>query len=98
MFKAPAFWAAGSASVWPLLLGPLATLYGLGNRLNRAFATAPENPIPVISVGNLVAGGAGKTPVALAIRRPTGRPTRGTSRSCWPKWRPLGSAATVHRR
>lgn len=67
MFKAPAFWAAGSASVWPLLLGPLATLYGLGNRLNRAFATAPENPIPVISVGNLVAGGAGKTPVALAL-------------------------------
>ncbi len=67
MFRAPAFWAAGSASPWPLLLGPLAALYGLGNRLNRAIAAPKGSGIPVISVGNLVAGGAGKTPAALAL-------------------------------
>lgn len=67
MFKAPGFWAAGSRSAWPGLLSPFAALYGLGNRLNRAFAAPQENTIPVVSVGNLVAGGAGKTPAALSL-------------------------------
>lgn len=67
MFRAPDFWAADSASPWPLLLCPLALLYSLGNRLNRRFTTPRQNAIPVISVGNLVAGGAGKTPTALAL-------------------------------
>ncbi|WP_370151742.1 tetraacyldisaccharide 4'-kinase [Ferrovibrio sp.] len=67
MPSAPAFWAAGSPSPWPALLAPAAALYGLGNRLKRAFTTTQAAALPVISVGNLVAGGAGKTPAALAL-------------------------------
>lgn len=67
MFEAPAFWKAGESLVWPALLSPLATLYEWGNRLNRRLAKPQECGIPVISVGNLTAGGAGKTPTTLAL-------------------------------
>src|SRR5690606_16688574 len=67
MPRAPDFWMAGGNPVWPALLGPVAALYGLGNRLNRAIAASQDGGLPVISVGNLVAGGAGKTPVALTL-------------------------------
>lgn len=67
MLRAPGFWAAGSRSVWPALLSPLAALYGLGNRLHRICTKPQESTIPVISVGNLIAGGAGKTPAALTL-------------------------------
>ncbi len=67
MPRTPAFWSAGTTSSLPALLSPLALLYGLGNRLNRAMARPQEVAVPVISVGNLVAGGAGKTPTAIAL-------------------------------
>jgi tetraacyldisaccharide 4'-kinase len=67
MPRAPDFWARDTHSAWPLLLAPLAALYGLGNRLNRLRTVPEETGLPVISVGNLVAGGAGKTPSALAL-------------------------------
>ena len=64
--KTPAFWyrPPGLASS---LLAPLGALYGLAGR--RRFAgTAPQRvAAPVVCVGNLVAGGAGKTPVGLAL-------------------------------
>ncbi len=74
--KAPHFWSAGldpkSREAAPLtraLLTPLAWLYLWG--LNRKLVSAvPETaPVPVICIGNLTTGGAGKTPVAEAIRR-----------------------------
>jgi tetraacyldisaccharide 4'-kinase len=64
---APGFWQSGSASRLPALLRPLAALYGLGNRLNQRMTAAQEIGAPVLSIGNLVAGGAGKTPTAIAI-------------------------------
>lgn len=64
---APRFWQAGSTSALPTLLRPLAALYRLGNRLNQRITAAQETGVPVISIGNLVAGGAGKTPTAIAI-------------------------------
>lgn len=64
---APKFWQAGSTSSLPRLLQPLSALYGLGNRLNQRITAAQEIGAPVISIGNLVAGGAGKTPTAIAI-------------------------------
>ncbi|WP_428246349.1 tetraacyldisaccharide 4'-kinase [Ferrovibrio sp.] len=67
MPRTPDFWSAGTTSSLPALLSPLALLYGLGNRLNRALAQPQEVAVPVISVGNLVAGGAGKTPTAIAL-------------------------------
>lgn len=64
---APRFWQADTASPLPSLLRPLAALYGLGNRLNRRMTTAQSVGLPVLSIGNLVAGGAGKTPTAIAL-------------------------------
>lgn len=64
---APRFWQAGTASRLPGLLRPLAAVYGLGNRLNQRMTAAQDIGVPVLSVGNLVAGGAGKTPTAIAI-------------------------------
>lgn len=67
MPRAPDFWAAGSQSALPALLAPLAWLYGMAQASRRRSASPVDIGIPVISVGNLVAGGAGKTPTALAL-------------------------------
>lgn len=64
--RTPAFWyrPPGAAAA---ALAPLGALYGLIGR-RRLAASAPRRVgVPVICVGNLVAGGAGKTPVGLAI-------------------------------
>ncbi|WP_044563516.1 tetraacyldisaccharide 4'-kinase [Azospirillum sp. B4] len=66
--KAPAFWyrPPGLAAA---LLGPLGALYAAGAR-RRLAGTAPQGVgIPVVCIGNLVAGGAGKTPLAQAVMR-----------------------------
>ncbi len=65
--KAPDFWREGGA--WPLLLAPLGCLYALGGRIERALARPVATGIPVICIGNLTAGGNGKTPVAIAVAR-----------------------------
>ncbi len=62
----PEFWsrADSRAGAW---LAPLSRLYDLAGRLRSAFVKPERLPVPVICVGNLTAGGAGKTPTALAI-------------------------------
>ena len=66
----PRLWLQRGPKVWPLL--PLAWLYGAVVGLRRlAFARgwlASGHPgVPVVVVGNVVAGGAGKTPTTLAL-------------------------------
>lgn len=64
--RAPEFWQQqpGLASA---LLAPVAALYNAAGWV-RARRTIPwRAPVPVVCVGNLVAGGAGKTPTALTI-------------------------------
>lgn len=64
--RTPAFWYRPAGAL-ARLLSPLGTFYGLSVR-RRLERTEPVwTPIPVICIGNLVAGGAGKTPVALAV-------------------------------
>ena len=64
--RAPEFW--GRDAGWQAaLLAPLAGLYALAARA-RQRKPGWMAPVPVICVGNLVVGGAGKTPAALAIQ------------------------------
>ncbi|GBE42121.1 tetraacyldisaccharide 4'-kinase [bacterium BMS3Bbin10] len=64
--SAPSWWY-DTRSIWPALLMPAALVWDAATRLRWAF-TRPFHPgIPVICVGNFTAGGAGKTPAAIAI-------------------------------
>jgi tetraacyldisaccharide 4'-kinase len=49
------------------LLAPLGALYGASVALKAKFARPFQCGLPVICVGNLTAGGSGKTPIAIAI-------------------------------
>lgn len=64
--KAPAFWyrSPGFAAA---LLAPAAAAYGAVARRRWRGATPVRAAVPVLCIGNLVAGGAGKTPVALSV-------------------------------
>jgi tetraacyldisaccharide 4'-kinase len=54
-------------ALWLLL--PLAWLYALISALNRRLAKPKRLPVPVIVVGNIIVGGAGKTPLTLWLAR-----------------------------
>ncbi|MDE2514004.1 MAG: tetraacyldisaccharide 4'-kinase, partial [Alphaproteobacteria bacterium] len=65
--NAPEFWARRGAL--SLLLTPLGCLYDATGTARRALVHAYRAPVPVICVGNLVAGGAGKTPIVADLAR-----------------------------
>ena len=69
--RAPAFWDAPAGPLPPLAraLVPLSWLWQGVHRLRWAMGRPEPVAAPVVCVGNAVAGGAGKTPVALAIGR-----------------------------
>lgn len=62
----PGFWWEEQRGLMAAVLSPLAAVYGAvaGRRMQeRGF----RSPLPVICIGNLTVGGAGKTPTAMAI-------------------------------
>jgi tetraacyldisaccharide 4'-kinase len=63
--RAPDFWRHGRGP-WPRVLAPVSRIYArkTAERLTRPGFTAP---IPVICCGNVTAGGAGKTTVAMDV-------------------------------
>jgi len=68
--REPRFWRqprAGEVSVLPRLLAPAAYLYGVAGRMRRRFARPERAAVPVICIGNVTAGGTGKTPFALTL-------------------------------
>jgi tetraacyldisaccharide 4'-kinase len=66
--RAPEFWHEPPGLIAGLL-APFGMAFDAASRLRRAVARPYRAPVPVICVGNLVAGGSGKTPVVLALAR-----------------------------
>ena len=64
--RAPAFWWWQAPTLTAHLLSPLGAIYGAltARRMGRPGADCGP---PVICIGNFVAGGAGKTPTAIAV-------------------------------
>lgn len=71
-------WSQGLQRAWlsrgsiPCLLLPLSWLFGAFSALRaglyrRGWRTMHKLPVPVVVVGNLIVGGAGKTPTVIAI-------------------------------
>lgn len=63
--RAPGYW--DSQGLLPSLLTPAAALYNIIATMRRRRVQPWRAPVPVICIGNLVAGGAGKTPVARSV-------------------------------
>jgi tetraacyldisaccharide 4'-kinase len=64
--RSPEFWSAKPGLVAGLL-APVGAAWDAAGRLRRAVTRPYRAPVPVICVGNLVAGGSGKTPVVLSL-------------------------------
>ncbi len=71
--KTPAYWypdPQNKRSLWMArLLSPASLLFRWGTRLRLLGIRAYASRIPLLCIGNVVAGGAGKTPTSLAIAR-----------------------------
>jgi tetraacyldisaccharide 4'-kinase len=71
MMRAPDFWYPEKATLGgvlaPLLLSPAAIVYDQVGRWRQRSTIPTEVGAATICVGNLVSGGSGKTPVALAV-------------------------------
>lgn len=63
--RAPDFWQQDG--LWPRLLAPLGALYRTWTQLRRLTVRPAVADAPVVCIGNLTVGGAGKTPTALAV-------------------------------
>ncbi|MDO8290039.1 MAG: tetraacyldisaccharide 4'-kinase [Parvibaculum sp.] len=68
--REPNFWKLrrdGGFSIFPSLLSPVAYIWGAAGRIKRYYARPEIAAVPVICIGNLTAGGTGKTPLALTL-------------------------------
>jgi len=64
--RAPEFWSEKPGLVAGLL-APVGAAWDAAGRLRRAVARPYRASVPVVCVGNLVAGGSGKTPIVLSL-------------------------------
>ncbi|GAB6051640.1 tetraacyldisaccharide 4'-kinase [Magnetospira thiophila] len=65
--RPPDFWFRAGFDFRSWALAPLAALFTLAGRRRRARCQPQKVSVPVLCIGNLSLGGAGKTPVALAV-------------------------------
>ncbi len=65
MLKTPKFWT--KINLISCLLAPFGWVYFVGFLVVKFFAKPAKISKPVICIGNAIAGGSGKTPVAIAI-------------------------------
>lgn len=70
-FRTPGFWYSRSAfsrAISTVFL-PFSWVYAVLGMVRMAFKSSHRLSVPVVCVGNLVAGGAGKTPAVLALAK-----------------------------
>lgn len=65
----PKFWYKHSMTAPALFLTPASFLYGIALNIRNYVTSPAPSPVPVICVGNLTAGGSGKTPAAEMVMR-----------------------------
>ncbi|MBT4879651.1 MAG: tetraacyldisaccharide 4'-kinase [Alphaproteobacteria bacterium] len=68
--RTPSFWYRNTGPFHRLcgfLLSPLSNLYGQCHQARTSSTTPVDLSIPIFCIGNLILGGAGKTPTAIAI-------------------------------
>ena len=75
--RPPEFWRADAsgrdaALALRMLLTPLSWAYAFAATQRIRGATPRHAPVPVVCIGNLTVGGAGKTPIARAVRAKLG--------------------------
>lgn len=63
--RTPEFWKTNN--IISRILTPLGELYALGTKCRLKFKKTQKVDIPVICIGNLTAGGTGKTPTAISL-------------------------------
>ena len=64
--KTPKFWYKDK-TIFKNFLLPFTYIWLLGNFLNRLFTKPIKFDVPIICVGNLIAGGGGKTPITIKL-------------------------------
>lgn len=68
--RAPDFWySRDKGRLAAFCLTPLGWLYGAATALRLRFGEEKKVEVPVLCVGNLTAGGTGKTPITIALGR-----------------------------
>ena len=67
MLKAPKFWYKKKDTYLSNTLYPLSLLFRFGTKIRNVISRKRVFQIPIICIGNIVVGGAGKTPVALKL-------------------------------
>ena len=67
MLKAPKFWYLKKDTYLSRSLYLLSLVFRFGTKIRNLISNKKKSPLPTICIGNIVVGGAGKTPVALKI-------------------------------
>ena len=67
MLKAPRFWYRKNDTYLSNTLYPFSLLFRFGTKLRNIVSHTKISQLPIICIGNIVVGGAGKTPVAIKL-------------------------------